>query len=250
MEILEFWNLYKNGVEQEVQGWFYDHDLITFWLIDYIQKEAGWHGDLCELGVYQGKSAIALGTMARTGERLFCFDTFHEIAQQAVKANIQRFCPDLTDRLICVQQNLMTLQASPPEVCSNSLRFLHLDAVHDHPSVLNDLRNFLPLLTPEAVVVLDDCFDPDWPGVATAMTEFCLSDMGRHIRPFAASRSKMYLCARPLVEIFQRCIVASGYIDNLSLERVLDVSVLRCYTHFPVPREELLRVLSAGNDAR
>jgi hypothetical protein len=134
MEILEFWNLYKNGVEQEVQGWFYDHDLITFWLIDFIQKEAGWHGDLCELGVYQGKSAIALGTMARTGERLFCFDTFHEIAQQAVKANIQRFCPDLTDRLICVQQNLMTLQASPPEVRSNSLRFLHLDAVHDHPS--------------------------------------------------------------------------------------------------------------------
>jgi hypothetical protein len=36
----------------------------------------------------------------------------------------------------------------------------------------------------------------------------------------------------------------------MSLERVLDVSVLRCYTHFPVPREELLRVLSAGDDAR
>jgi len=86
--------------------------------------------------------------------------------------------------------------------------------------------------------------------VPTAMTEFCLSDMGRHIRPFAASRSKMYLCARPYVEIYQRCIVASGHIDNMSLERVLDVSVLRCYTHFPVPREELLRVLNAGDAAR
>jgi len=60
----------------------------------------------------------------------------------------------------------------------------------------------------------------------------------------------MYLCARPYVEIYQRCIVASGHIDNMSLERVLDVSVLRCFTHFPVPREELLRVLSAGDAAR
>jgi hypothetical protein len=250
MKILEFWNLYKNGVENEVKGWFYDHDLITFWLIDFIQKEAGWRGDLCELGIYQGKSAIALGTMARPDERLLCFDVFHEVPQPVVEANIHRFCPDLNGRLVCIQRDLMALRTPPPEVESNSLRFLHLDAVHDHPSVLNDLRNFFLLLTPEAVIVLDDCFDPDWPGVPTAMTEFCLSDMGRHIRPFAASRSKMYLCARPYVEIYQRCIVASGYIDNMSLERVLDVSVLRCYTHFPVPREELLRVLSAGDDAR
>ena len=55
MEPLQEW------VENEVKGWFYDHDLITFWLIDFIQKKAGWSGDLCELGIYQGKSAIALG---------------------------------------------------------------------------------------------------------------------------------------------------------------------------------------------
>ena len=53
MEIIEFWKLYKNGVEKEVEGWFYDHDLITFWLIDLIQKEVGWCGDLCELGIYR-----------------------------------------------------------------------------------------------------------------------------------------------------------------------------------------------------
>jgi Methyltransferase domain len=250
MEISEFWKLYKNGVENEVKGWFYDHDLIMFWLTDFVQKESSWRGDLCELGVYQGKSSIALGTMARADEWLLCFDTFLEVPEQTVEANIQRFCPDLGDRLVCIRRDLTAQRTPPSEVGSNSLRFLHLDAVHDHPSVLNDLRNFLPLLTPEAVIVLDDCFDPDWPGVSTAMTEFCLSDMGHHIRPFAASRSKMYLCARPLVEVYQRCIVASDLIDNMSLERVLDVSVLRCYTHFPAPREELLRVLSAGDAAR
>jgi hypothetical protein len=250
MEFSEFWNLYKNGVEKEVKGWFYDHDLVTFWLTDFIQKAAGWRGDLCELGIFQGKSAIALGTMARPDERLLCLDIFHEVPQATAEANIHRFCPGLENRLVCIQRDLTSLSTPPVGVEPNSVRFIHLDAVHDHPSVLNDLRNFVPLLTPEAVVVLDDCFDPDWPGVATAMTEFCLSEMGWHIRPFAASRSKMYLCARPYVEIYQRCIVASGYIENLSFERVLDVSVLRCYTQFPVPREELLRSLNSGDDAR
>jgi len=250
MEFLEFWNLYKDSVEKEVEGWFFDHDLATFWLVDFIQKQAGWRGDLCELGVYQGKSAIGLGSMARADERLFCFDTFHEIPQEAVENNVHRFCPDLGDRLICIQQNLATLQTSPSQVRPKSVRFLHLDAVHDHPSVLNDLRNFVPLLTPEAILVLDDCFDPEWPGVPTAMTEFCLSDIGWHIRPFAATRSKMYLCARSHVEIYQRCIVASGIIENMSLERVLDVSVLRCYTRWPTPREKLLRILDQMRSSR
>lgn len=250
MEIFKFWKLYKNQVEPEVKGWFYDHDLIMFWLLDFIQKEAGWRGDLCELGVYEGRSAIGLGALARPGESLFCFDLFHEVSQAVVESNIRRFCPDLDGRLGCIQRDLPSMRAAPPEVAPGSLRFLHIDAVHDHPGVLNDLRNFAPLLTPEAVIVLDDCFDPDWPGVATAMTEFCLSEMGRHIRPFSASRSKMYLCARPLVEVYQRCIVASRHIDNLSFERVLDGSVLRCFTHYPVPHDDLLRVLDAGDGAR
>jgi hypothetical protein len=27
MEIMEFWKLYKNGVEKEVEGWFYAGEL-------------------------------------------------------------------------------------------------------------------------------------------------------------------------------------------------------------------------------
>jgi hypothetical protein len=64
------------------------------------------------------------------------------------------------------------------------MRFLHINSVHDHPAVLNDLNNFVPLLNNQAVIVLGNCFNPELPGVITAMTEFCLSSMGRHIRPF------------------------------------------------------------------
>jgi hypothetical protein len=250
MEIFELWDLYKEKVENEVRGWFFTHDLITFWLIDLIQKKASWNGHFCELGTYEGKSAITLGKLAGPDEKLFCFDNFEEVAQSTAAANIHRFCPDLKDRLVCIRQDLTKLQSPPPQVELNSVRFVHIDAAHGHSAVVNDLVNFLPLLTREAVIVLDDYFDPDYPGVSTAMTEFCLSDMGRHIRPFAASRSKMYLCARPYVELYQRCIVASAHIQNMNFEHVLDVSVLCCFSRFPLPTEELLRVLNAGDSAR
>src|SRR4051794_8376170 len=102
MEIFELWDLYREKVESEVRGWFFTHDLITFWLVDLIQKKASWNGDLCELGTYEGKSAIALGKLAGPDEKLFCFDNFEVVAQAAAEANIHRFCPDLKDRLVCI----------------------------------------------------------------------------------------------------------------------------------------------------
>jgi len=139
-----------------------------------------------------------------------------------------------------VKQDLPKLKTSPSEIALGSLRLLHLDAVHDHPSVLNDLRNFAPLMAPHGVLVLDDYFDPNWPGVSTAMTEFCLSDQGRNFRPFASSKSKMYLCRREWVDIYQKSIIESEVIAHLALELVLDGSVLRCYTNWPVSKEALL----------
>jgi len=80
------------------------------------------------------------------------------------------------------------------------------------------------------------------------MTEFCLGQMGRHIRPFAASRAKMYLCGRHMVETYQRAIVASRFVPDMSLERVLDGLVLRCYTKWPVPTDQILMQLDAEQE--
>ena len=246
MEISRLFRIYQEHVEDQIEGWFYNHDILLFWLIDFIQKQGGFSGDTCELGIYKGKSAVALGLLARADETVFCFDAFHEVPQAVAEANILRCCPELGNRLVCVATDLRQLEEPPDMVGRGSLRFLHLDAVHDHPSVLNDLNNFAPLLTGQGVIALDDCFDPEWPGVPTAMAEFCLSPEGRHIRPFAASRAKMYLCARHMVRTYQRCIVTSGLISDMSLERVLDGSVLRCFTNWPVPAGALLAQLDAG----
>jgi Methyltransferase domain len=240
MNINTLHQIYKNQIDKRIEGCFSEYDLFMFWLLDLIQKHAAWRGDLCELGVYQGKTAISLGYLARPDEKLFCFDVFHKIPKSGVEATIREFCPELQDRLVCIPENLKLLRESPKTIEPGGMRFLHINSVHDHPAVLNDLNNFIPLLNNQAVIVLGNCFNPEVPGVITAMTEFCLSPRGRHIRPFASSREKMYLCGRHMVKAYQRLIVASELIKNMSFELVLDGAVLRCFSC----RHETLEQLS------
>ncbi len=50
---------------------------------------------------------------------------------------------------------------------------IHLDAGHDYQAVLNDLRNWWPLLAPGGLFVGDDYYiDGGWPGVRQAFDEF------------------------------------------------------------------------------
>lgn len=247
MEIPDLLNFYAVQVEPAVTGWFYPPDMIAFWLADRIQKEAYLSGDICELGVYQGKSAIMLGHMVRDGETLFCFDLFQEYSGDGFRANMERFCPRLGGALVCVPKDLTILRTPPEAIPAGTLRFLHIDAIHNHVSVLNDLRNFSPLLASHGIAVLDDYFNPDWPGVSTGMSEFCLSDAGQGFRPFISTRSKMYLCRREWVKFYQTWFVKSGLIQSLSLEGVLDGMIVRCFSGEAEPHEEVLARLAGSH---
>src|SRR3972149_8704445 len=63
----------------QVEGWFPEPSPTVFLLLHQLQEKIGVIGDLFEIGVYKGKSAILLGHLARPSqnERLLFDDTFH-----------------------------------------------------------------------------------------------------------------------------------------------------------------------------
>jgi hypothetical protein len=246
MDILEFLNFFRDAVDPAVKGWFYEQDIVTFFALDAVQAGGGIGGDLCELGCFQGKSAIALGRMRSADQRLFLFDQFTEVAEDAVRATLERFCPGIGPVLTTIPGDLRRRAAPPVEVAPGSLRLLHIDALHDHDGVLNDLRNFAPLVGTGGIVVLDDYFDCHFPGVATGMAEFCLSDAGRDLRPFASTPTKMYLCHRPWVPFYQRWLVRCGAFRDMSLTTMFDGRVLVCFSKLSSPPEALASALDAG----
>lgn len=64
---------------QEIPGWFYHVDQLTFkWILEY-QSSVGLHGDLLEMGCYMGKSAAWIGNFIEDGQKFTVCDLFEDL---------------------------------------------------------------------------------------------------------------------------------------------------------------------------
>lgn len=57
------------------------------------------------------------------------------------------------------------------------IRLLFIDGLHSYESVKTEISCFVPLLSPNAVVVFDDYYPPEFPGIAKAVSEAKLQNL-------------------------------------------------------------------------
>ncbi|CCK27905.1 hypothetical protein BN159_3526 [Streptomyces davaonensis JCM 4913] len=184
----------------DVPGWFpaLDQTLFTWFL--QRQETLGQRGDLLELGVYLGKSAILLGRHLRPGETFTVCDLFESdapdganqaeasksyasLTRQAFERNYLAF-HDALPRVIQGPSSLIT-----GEVAAGTCRFVHIDASHLYEHVYDDIGAARDLLVPDGIVVLDDFRSEHTPGVSVATWEAVLN---RGLRPVCLSTQKLY----------------------------------------------------------
>ncbi|MEU9736248.1 class I SAM-dependent methyltransferase [Streptomyces sp. NPDC048002] len=184
----------------DVPGWFpaLDQTLFT-WLLDR-QRSLGERGDLLELGVYLGKSAILLGRHLRPGETFTVCDLFESDAPDgANRAETSKSYASLTRQAF--ERNYLSFHDTLPrvlqapssvvahEVPPGSCRFVHIDASHLYEHVYDDIGAARELLVPDGIVVLDDFRSEHTPGVSVATWEAVLN---RGLRPVCLSTQKLY----------------------------------------------------------
>ncbi|MFJ7339103.1 class I SAM-dependent methyltransferase [Streptomyces sp. NPDC101110] len=188
------------GELADVPGWFpaLDQTLFT-WFLEQ-QTKAGLEGDLLELGVYLGKSAILLGHHLQDGERFTVCDLFEgDAPDDANQAESAQSYASLTQQAF--ERNYLSFHDSLPtvitgpsslvdeKVAPDSCRFIHIDASHLYEHVYGDIGAAHDILLPEGVVVLDDFRSEHTPGVSVAAWEAVLN---RGLRPICLSTQKMY----------------------------------------------------------
>ena len=184
----------------DVPGWFPVLDQLLFdWFLNR-QEAAGTRGDLLEIGVYMGKSAIFTGRHLRPGEKYTVCDLFEgEAPDDANRAESAKSYSALTrgrfednyrafhDELPRVLQGPSSVV--PGEVEPRSCRFVHIDGSHLYGHVHDDIGAARDLLVPDGVVVLDDFRSEHTPGVSIATWEAVLN---RGLRPICLSTQKLY----------------------------------------------------------
>lgn len=192
---------------RRISGWFSDEAAMMFALVNALQQRAGVHGDLFEIGAHHGKSAVMLAAMAKpASETLGICDIFGR-----QDANVSQ--SGAGDRGIFDANLLRHVRALPPirvfEVNSKDLRakevgeairFFHIDGGHNADEARSDLELAAATLVEDGVIVVDDAFRADWPGVTEAIVGFL-----DHHREFCAAVvgfNKLLLARRRAAELY------------------------------------------------
>lgn len=218
---------YKETIDVNVVGWFYwiDH-LIFHTLLKNVQKNIA--GDVAELGIAYGKSAIAISNYKRKSDNLYLFDISQDFADSA-NANIQKY--GSPDNIHWRVQDSYSMTSDDIKV-QNKLRFLHIDGSHEHTPVLKDILNFSQHMADNGVIVLDDFNDAEYIGVQSAVIHFLLEN--REWVMFATGNNKAYLCKRKfynfyalsLLDQLEKIKLASGLGLCFMLREVIDFNVV------------------------
>ncbi|MER5523829.1 class I SAM-dependent methyltransferase [Streptomyces sp. NPDC002677] len=184
----------------DVPGWFPVLDQVLFdWFLGR-QENSGMRGDLLEVGVYMGKSAIFTGRHLRPGESFTVCDLFEgDAPDHANQAESTKSYGELTRRLF--EENYLAFHDElprvlqgpssvvPAEVAPGTCRFVHVDASHLYEHVHGDIGAARDLLMPDGIVVLDDFRSEHTPGVSIAAWEAVLN---RGLSPVCISTQKLY----------------------------------------------------------
>ena len=122
----------------------------SFFLSCSTQNQWGVKGDVCEVGVFRGKSLTLLSLLKDKAERLTGFDLFQEDHQNSTEANLENYGDSTLVSLIAgatseiATEQLSALMPAP-------VRFLHIDAGHEYHEVMEQLELFAPYLADQAL---------------------------------------------------------------------------------------------------
>jgi hypothetical protein len=233
---------FQETVDSSVVGWFYFYDnIIIHELLKTVQQDIV--GDVCEIGVAYGKSALALSNYKKDTDKLYLYEIFSEDARIFAEDNIKKY--GTFENIEWRIQDTTKLKFEDVEFDS-PLRLLHIDGCHEHVAVCKDMRLFSKKMAHDGVIVLDDFNDSEYPGVNSGCMEFLSTDAEWRI--FAIGQNKAYLCRKDYYEFYVKFLVS--ILDdigqkmkikfNFVLRQLFDVNALLCCSRSEWTKQEVL----------
>lgn len=238
-------NTYLTEISQKLEGWFFPIDMILFGLLEQYQRQANVIGDIAEVGVWKGKSLVYLAQLTERRNNIYAFDWFMDDCLEQTQANVKQYAGDAPIQYIKGDTSDYTF-SQMTEIIKNPLRMLHIDAGHEYHEVLHTMHLLAPFVHDQGVIMMDDYQDREFPGVHSAVLDFCYSTThNSRFVPFLIGANKTYL-ANPLVaKNIQRFLASHpNFMDKCRLSRIKDDVVLITYSKLPMKSSDILSRLS------
>ncbi len=200
----------KSGL-QTVEGWLNPFCAKFIAGLSTVQRNLGVTGSVGEIGVHHGKLFILLHCDADKS-RSFAIDVFdeqHLNVDQSGKGNYEKFVQNVvrwcgpTLNIEIIKSSSFNVTPAQLKSAVGDIRIFSIDGGHTQECTINDIDLAESTIGEYGVVVLDDVFNPHWPGVMSGIAQYLMRD-GALLRPFAISPGKVYLARAPAAEIIRR----------------------------------------------
>ena len=184
----------------EFEGMMAPASIAIFQSLLSFQRDEGIAGDMCEFGVYRGRSASVLLRNLHEGEALHLVD----------KAEYPEF-----DKLSKISRNYTFTQGKSEELLASeeflrafpkSVRFSHHDASHAYVNVTAEMKAMAHRIAPRGVMALDDFGNPCYMQVIAACFAY-LTSAASPIELFLFSSNKAYLCRKEDFDYFHNYLI-------------------------------------------
>ncbi len=242
-----------NGI---VKGWIEPGALALTTLLSQTQVEHGVAGSFAEIGVHHGRFFIALCLLRNIGEHAIAIDIFEDQhlnmdfsglgSRKKLINNIKRHVGSL-DGISLLKADSLTVQPGTIlEQLGGPARLFSVDGCHTREHTESDIRLASRVLAPGGIVVVDDIFNPTWPGVMAGVEAFLQSDNTHSLVPLVATDNKLILCQQDWREkywaaIREHLLHVQGGTSSIPLFRTVVINQ-------PFPSLDLL--LDSGSHAR
>ena len=189
----------------DIEGWFSRMSATAIEYFHKAQSQLGIHGDMLEIGVHHGKSAMFFLAMRRPGELVHLNDLFDDQESNTSRSgqgNKDIFLAN-ADRVVGDRLG-MKLYLGPSrslsaEAFGRDFRLIHIDGGHGILEAMNDilLAEELSVGKP-TVTIVDDFFNIAWPEVAKAVLLYLEENrrpqVGSRLVPIFCEPKKLYMC--------------------------------------------------------
>jgi hypothetical protein len=247
---------YQHVGARLVHGWLEPQVFTVMRVLDKAQRAQSVRGSAAEIGVHHGKLLIALHLLRAPEERTVAIDLFENQQLNIDKSgrgdfaklvsNLKRW----TDNSGIVFHRGDSTELSGADVKSMAgaaVRMFSVDGGHTEKTVQKDMETAEGALADGGIVIADDVFNPQWPGVVAGTFRYL--DGGGALIPFAVGFNKVFFTTADHA-LHYRLAIRDAFRNRFGIEHKAssmlghEVEVL-----FAIPRTPR-RILSRNQRAR
>jgi hypothetical protein len=203
-------HIYRWTGHRVVAGWLAPEVLDILAVLDSLQRSTNVSGAVAEIGVHHGRLFIGLNLLQRDDELAVAIDVFGDqelnVDQSGkgdlamFRRNVQRWSS--SENVVIHQGDSTHLKAG--ELCNlarGGIRLFSVDGGHTDAIVFSDMTLAEATIAAGGIVIADDVFNQDWPGVSTGTLRYMES--GGKLVPFAIGFNKVFFSNSEYSEIYR-----------------------------------------------